>query len=493
MKTKKGIASTLAAAMAVTGIISVGMPVNAEQKDELEEVTLVWYVPGNGPQTDTEKVEEAIYEYLKDDLNVRVDFIESDWGSYDDKVQMAIASQEAFDFCYTAHWSNNFYNNVSKNAFLELDNLLEEYAPNMKEIVPETGWEAAKVNGNIYAVPNMQIWAYQGAIGIDKKYLEEYDFDLSAVTSLKDLEPLFEQVKKDHPEMFPMVNGGPSEILNSYQNTLGYEELAGSKIPCALEFDKEEMKVVNQYELPQVKEFLQMMYDWNQKGYFRSDAATVTDDVVDLQIGKSMAKLVATYKPGVEASEKAKTGVDFGIQTIGTPHLSTSGITAAMTAISRTSKNPERAMMFLDRVNSDPVLYNMICFGIEGEHYTKDGNYAIPVENSAYNPNVDWAYGNQFNGLYREGQGENDWELTEEINSSAEPSKALGFSFDTTPVQTELASIGAVVDEYYPALATGSVNPEEVLPEFLEKMEKAGSKTLIEECQKQLDAWAANK
>lgn len=460
-------------------------------KSDLEEVTLTWYIPGNGPQQDTDKVEDAIYEYLKDDLNVRVNFVECDWGSYDDKVQMAIASQEAFDLCYTAHWSNNFYNNVSKNAFLELDDLLDEYGKDIKDAIPESGWDASTVNGNIYGVPNMQIWAYQGAIGVVTKWLEEYNFDMTKVTSLKDMEPLFEKIKADHPEMYPILNSGPSEILNNFQNTLGYEELVGSKIPGVMVYDNEKLEVVNQYELPQMKEMLELMYDWNQKGYFRSDAATVTDDTVDLQIEKSMSKVVATYKPGVETSEKSKTGQDFTFQKIGTPHLSTSSITATLTSISRTSENPERTMMFLNRLNTDKELYNLVCFGIEGEHYTKEGNYAMPVENSAYNPNQDWVYGNQFNALYREGQGENDWDLTKEINQAAEPSKVLGFSFDPTPVQTELASISAVVDEYYLSLSTGSVDPAQVLPEFLKKMEQAGSKVLIEECQKQLDEWAA--
>lgn len=489
---KKGMAVTLAAATSVSCMMGFTTVVQAaDSKSELEEVTLTWYIPGNGPQTDTQKVEDAIYEYLKDDLNVRIDFVECDWGSYDDKVQMAIASQEAFDLCYTAHWSNNFYNNVSKNAFLELEDLLDEYGKELKESIPETGWKAASVNAHIYAIPNQQIWAYQGAIGVETSYLEQYNFDLSQVTELKDMEPLFEQIKADNPDMYPIVNSGPAEILNNYQNTMGYEELAGSKIPGALVFDDEELKVVNQYELPEMKEFFDMMYDWNQKGYFRSDAATVTDDSLDIQIGKSMSKFIASYKPGVIQDTKAKTGKDFTFQPIGTPHLTTSGITATMTAVSRTSKNPERAIMFLDRLNTDKELYNMVCFGLEGEHYTKDGNYAIPVENSAYNPNQDWVYGNQFNALYREGQGENDWADTAAINDSAEPSRVLGFSFDSTPVQTELASISAVVDEYYLALETGGVNPDEVLPEFLEKLEQAGSKTLIEECQRQLDQWLA--
>ncbi|HJA68007.1 hypothetical protein B5F07_14840 [Lachnoclostridium sp. An169] len=495
---KKGMALTLTAAALAGSLAGCGngkanenTQTGGDSASGLEEVTLTWYIPGNGPQADTDKVEDAIYEYLKDDLNVRVNFVECDWGSYDDKVQMAIASQEAFDLCYTAHWSNNFYNNVSKNAFLELNDLLDEYGQDLKKLIPEEGWKAATVNGNIYAVPNMQIWAYQGAVGVETDVLEKYDFDLTTVKSLEDMEPLFEKIKADNPDIYPIVNCGPAELLNNYQNTLGFEELAGSKIPGALVYGDDEMKVVNQFELPQVQDFFQMMYEWNQKGYFRSDSATVTDENMDIQAGKSVSKLTSTYKPGVETDTKAKTGKDFTYQQIGTAHLSTSSITAALTAVSRTSKNPERAMMFLNRVNTDPELYNLICFGIEGVHYTKEGNYAIPVENSAYNPNQDWVYGDQFNALYREGQGENDWELTEEINNSAEPSEALGFSFDSTSVQTQLASVSAVVDEYYSSLATGVVNPEEVLPEFLNKLEQAGCNDLIAECQKQLDEWVA--
>ena len=196
--------------------------------EALEEVTLRWYVPGNAPQADTEAVEDAIYEYLKDDLNVRVDFIESDWGSYDSKMQTAIASQEAFDLCYTASWSNNFYSNVSKNAFLPLNDLLEEYAPNLMELMPQAGWDATTIDGNIYAVPNYQIWAYQNYVQVNTETLEQYDFDLSTVKELKDIEPLLEAVKADNPDMYPLINCGVANILNNYQNTIGYEEITGS-------------------------------------------------------------------------------------------------------------------------------------------------------------------------------------------------------------------------------------------------------------------------
>lgn len=172
-----------------------------ENQKEEEIVELIWYVGGGGPQADTDAVLEEANAYLKDKLNCTLKIVETDFGSYDQKMQMVIGSQEKFDLCYTANWSNNFYNNVNKNAFLELNDLIDEYAPDLKAIMPEAGWGAATVKGNIYAVPNMQIWTMTNCLVIAKEYVDEYNFDITAVKNLKDVEPLLEAIKKDNPEM----------------------------------------------------------------------------------------------------------------------------------------------------------------------------------------------------------------------------------------------------------------------------------------------------
>jgi putative aldouronate transport system substrate-binding protein len=102
-------------------------------------------------------------------------------------------------------------------------------------------------------------------------------------------------------------------------------------------------------------------------------------------------------------------------------------------------------------------------------------------------------YGNQFLAYFKEGQSITDWDDTMALNRNAKPSPALGFAFDSVPVQTELASVSAVVKEYELSLSTGSVDPARVLPEFLDKLKGAGSERIIAEVQKQLDAWKAGK
>ena len=62
-----------------------------------------------------------------------------------------------------------------------------------------------------------------------------------------------------------------------------------------------------------------------------------------------------------------------------------------MQAISRTSKNPEIAMKFLEMFNTDKYLNNLINFGIEGTHYVKVADNVIKAgpQNDQYNPRPD--------------------------------------------------------------------------------------------------------
>ena len=71
-----------------------------------------------------------------------------------------------------------------------------------------------------------------------------------------------------------------------------------------------------------------------------------------------------------------------------------------MIGISRTSKNPEKAFKFIELVNTDKDLYNLICFGIEGKHYNLDENGRVVFnDQGGYIPKACWKFGNQFNAL----------------------------------------------------------------------------------------------
>ena len=176
------------------------------------------------------------------------------------------------------------------------------------------------------------------------------------------------------------------------------------------------------------------------------------------------------------------------------PYMSTAATIATLTSISTTCKNPELAMQFLNLINTDPVLYNMACFGIEGVHYTLNDNGTVTSdEASGYNPNSDWVFGNQFNAFPRDSQSPDIWVKIKEYNDTAKVSCAMGFSFDSSVVDSELSAISAVTGEYLPQLSVGAVDPKTAVPEMMKKLEAAGMDAVLEEMQKQVDEWKAEK
>jgi len=459
---------------------------------QLDNVDLTWYINGT-PQADVASVEKAINEYLKDKLNVNIHLKATDWGNFDQKMQVLNASGENYDLAFTANWANNYYQNVNKGAFLPLDDLLAQYAPDIMEVMPQGGWDAARVNGKIYAVPNYQIWAKTDVVWPMKEIADKYGLDSANVKGWEDLTPFLEKVKAGEPNLIP-IEGNKQGQFGHVIIHYGFDEFAGRNVPGVVKYDDANLKVLNQFETPEYEAFLKLMKEWNDKGFFRKDAATLADSSPDRKAGKLAVMVGGTVKPGGETEGKAITGKEMLMTGVSESVLTTSGIIATMTAISKTSKNPERAMMFLNLLYKDKTLYNLVAHGIEGKHYKKiDDQTVEAIKDGGYDPNTDWEFGNQFNGYYRAGQKAGDWEETIKINEGATNSVLLGFSFDPTPVKTEIAQIATVTAQYVPLLETGSADPAKTLPEFIGKLKKAGSDKVIQEAQKQIDAWKASK
>ena len=158
---------------------------------------------------------------------------------------------------------------------------------------------------------------------------------------------------------------------------------------------------------------------------------------------------MGTWKPGVEAEASQAWGREMVEQPVSQSILNNSGVLATLDAISRTSKNSERAMMLLELINNDEGVFNLITWGIEGKHYIKkDGNYIETVKGTKYAVVPSWLLATTFRSYLVSGQPADVWDQTKKVNEEAKPSPALGFTFDPTSVKTEVANCSAVIKEY---------------------------------------------
>ncbi|PYI50045.1 ABC transporter substrate-binding protein [Paenibacillus flagellatus] len=467
--------------------------VSGNGASKLSPVELVWYYPQWSTQPDTASVEEAINKITKEKINATIKLRPTDGASYEQKLNTMVASNETFDIAWTSFWSFNYAQNARKGAFVQLDAMLDGTAPNLKKTLPPVVWEALKVDGKTYGILNYQTITNKEGFLVQKKYIEKYGLDVSSVKKLEDMEPFFLKIKQAEPDVIPfsMTRGGKFEGMKTTYNNL---ELISNYV--GIYRNDKDLKVVDIVATPEYKSYLELMHSWYQKGIINKDAPTLKSDKENLKAGKVVSYFHNVLKPGREDEERTAFGNnDVVAIPITQPFVGTNTIIQSIQAISKTSKHPDRALQFLELLNSDKDLLNTVAFGIEGKHYTKIDERTIkPIPNGGYDPNQTWVFGNGFNAYLREGQKPEIVQQTLKENETAVASPILGFTFDPQPVLTEIANIQAVSDQYGPPLNTGAVDPKEKLNEYIEKRKKANVDKIIAEMQRQLDEWkAANK
>ena len=312
--------------------------------------------------------------------------------------------------------------------------------------------------------------------------------------TLQDLSPLLAAVKAKRPDLAPVDY---QQIPNFCTTAYKYEPILGYDVPAAIYIEDKTAKLFNYFESPEYKEMLLIARDWYLKGYCPKDIATLTDFSALKQSGKFVVLFEGTYKPGGLAELAAATGVpatDYVEVRLGPVYSGSGGPVGTLTSISKNSPNPERAMMYLNEINTNKDLYNLLCFGVKDKHYTLNADgYVAPIENSGYNPGTDWMFGNQFNALYRIGNEKGNWDKTKELNASALMSPIKGFTADTAPIKDKMAQCQAIIKEYTPILNCGSADIDTKLPEFLAALKTAGAADIVTELQNQLDAWKATR
>ncbi|MDR2043985.1 MAG: ABC transporter substrate-binding protein [Clostridium sp.] len=495
-----------------TGSVAESTAESTEQApaaEELPYVKLKWYQLATTP-ADYKAVEAAMNEILLEKINAEIEIVFAD-PDYDQKMMLAINSGEEFDIMFTCSWTANYYNNAKSGAFVRLDdpanNLLEQYGQDMVDLINPNFFEGAKVDGGIYAIPVNKELAIQPVWNVNVDVAEKYGFDYETILSTPDVyysDEFLEALKKvkeaaaaDGDPEFRPLGGGMDWIAENHM--MGYIDLVPGAVLASFSYEYGNPQD-SDYQIslyPDTEEYKKMVA--RQREFYLADliykGKEVDSNVVDVnKTGKWLLDWYH-YMPLNEISDSESKGYPVDVVPVCEPVVTTGSTQGAMNAISVTSKNPERAMMFLNLVNSDPELRQMLSYGIEGVHYTLDENDRMvrTAEQSALYAPYNFALGNVFLVKLGPNDPADKWDQFNAWNDSAYGSPLLGFNFDATPVINEHAALQNVKDEFNRGLLWGSVNPDEVLPKYVEKLKAAGADKYIAEVQRQVDEWLKTK
>jgi putative aldouronate transport system substrate-binding protein len=461
----------------------------------LEPVELTWYMSGV-PNSGEQEVYAAVNEYLKKKINTTVNFKVFAPSEYNDRMSVKIAAGEEFDLMFTADWINNFYQNISKGAFTDVSKLLPEYAPKRYAAVPQWVWDGMSVDGHLYGMVNGFI-AWQDAVYVRDDLAAKYKLEKN-IRELADFEPFFLRVLEGEGYApFPLAGGNRNgQFINILSVGSGLEFVAGLGLPAGFFIDDKSVTVINPYATEEMKKHYELLNKWYELGIINSDAPVLQNTDALRQSGRFAAGTTGAFYKGVDEEQINNRG---GFKTTSyitsDPYVPFDAITKTITAVSATSKNPERAVMVYELANTDREFFRLLAAGIEGKHYIDKGNNFIePIADSGYPGGWSWAWADlDRNGFLIAGTPEGVAEGKINGVLTADPSPILGFSLDTSPIKTELAQITSVIDESLPVLSVGAVDPTAELAKLNERLKSAGLDRFISEIQKQIDAYLADK
>ncbi|MBD0382690.1 extracellular solute-binding protein [Paenibacillus sedimenti] len=460
--------------------------------DTSKKVELQFYMLGPAPK-DLPVIEEEINKMALKDLNATVKFNFTTWTDWDQKYKLLLSSGQPIDLIFTAEWTQ-YQSYAKKGAFLPLDDLLPKAAPKLTSFVPKDMWDAVKIDGKIFTVPaTYKEYVTTGFIW--REDLRE-KFNLPKPDSLANFEAYLDGVKKNVPDITPLAaNSDVNKNLSDLYKNLTIDPIGA--LPYGIQIPyKNPTEVTSYWGSPEHLKELQTYKRWQDKGYITKNVLNVKDSMTDLLVnGKAAANL--GDNPTRYNDQKIKiaaTHPDWKIEYYPAPlikghaepvHPIHNGF-----AIPKSSKNPERALAFYEKMVTDKA-YNLLTqYGIEGKNYKVENGYYTMIGDANSNgfPREgmqSWAWRNPEYMVFDKGY-DGVKKIFQELDKIQSPDKFTGFAEDYTSYQAERAALEQVEKQYLFPLEAGLVADVEAgLKTFMEKAKAAGLEKIQAEYKKQ--------
>ncbi len=442
---------------------------------------------------DTDIIEGKINEIIQPKYNTTLNIIPMSWGEFTNKLNLMLSGDEQLDLVPCIGTSNGV-TYMNNGQIIDIKGLYQTYAPDVAGVVGEDNVEICTVGGKMYGLPVYKEYSTVAGVMMRKDLLEASGHSVDEIKSLDDLDQIFADVKAQNPDMI-MLAGRQGGTPGIDLITGGYFDGLNDNYGVILPDDKEG-KVINYFETEEFKSVMTKMYEWAQAGYISKDCATMTDARQNQVKAGTAFAYFTPLKPGVDLQDSLDTTYEMVCAELSPTWRSTGQVAWIGWGIGRNCKYPERVLETFNEFYTNAEIMNYFNWGIEGQHYVfvdeEKGIITYPdgvdSQNKTYGYNAGYAIPNQKIAYVWENNDPSIWEEYETFNN-ADPLISTGFIFDNTAVSTEISALNNVYESYRDALGSGAVNPEEVLDDFNAELYNSGLQTVMDEKQKQLDAF----
>lgn len=391
---------------------STGSSGEGNSVDGTEPFEISVYIGEAGQQPTPDN---KVYKKIKDELGASFKF-EFLAGESNQKLGVMIAGSD-----YPDMMTGNT-KLVSAGAYIPLEDLIEQHAPNLKKHYAKY-WNMMKDpnDGHIYILPNYgayngevtSSWYSGPAFWIQKAVLAEFGYP-----KVKTLDEYFDLIEK-YKEKYPTIDGSPTigfEILNNDWRTWGLlnppQHLIGHPNDGGVVVNDGKAEIFADKDY--AKRYYQKLNEINAKGLLDKEAFTQNYDQYMAKISSGTVLGMFDQHWSFQAAEDSLTTQKKLERTyVGLPVVfeeSTRDHYRDRPAlnvnngfgISVNAKNPERIIKLLDRLMEEDW-QRTLSWGFEGEDYivNEEGRFMKTQEQRDKFTDATWKLANKADSLYR--------------------------------------------------------------------------------------------
>jgi len=450
--------------------------------DTSKKVELQFYMLGDAPK-DINVIQDEINKLASKDLNATVKFNYTSWTDWDQKYKLLLSSGQPIDLIFTADWTQ-YQAYATSGAFLPLDDLLPTAAPELQKFVPAEMWDAVKIKDKIYTVPaTFKEYVNNGIVYRDD--LRE-KYNLPVPKDIATFEQYMDGIKANEPDMQPLSMN--SDVKTNFMDVFRElnDDTVGGPLPygVGIKYGKPG-EVYSYWGSDEQKKDLETVKRWADKGFFPKNVLNIKDTLQDPVVSGKAAALLGD-NPNRFNDTQLKMQSSHPDWKLGyTPYADTRGFATPVHpihngfAIPRSSKNPERALAFYEKMVLDKTYNQLTQYGIEGKNYeVVDGYYKMIGDSTS-------------NGFGREGMNGWAWRnpefmlfdknfdgvkaIFDKLDKIAKPDIFTGFAEDYSSYQSERAALEQVEKQYFYPLYAGLIdNVNEGIATAMAKAKQAG-------------------
>ena len=463
--------------------------------DLSETATVVLYQIGDEPQ-DLQTVLDALNEKLVAELNTKLEVQFSTWVDYRPKYATILQTVGA-DMCYGASWLN-YQLYAMGGAFLDVEPLMKNYAPDLWNWIGEEKMNGLAVDGTIYGIPNMWDEYVMFGIAYRKDLADKYEVPYPE--SFEKAEQYFQGVHEADPDQAIIYNGASDASATNTLVTTG-SSLLYYKYPESDEinfygylWDPNDPKNLKDYWFSdEFVEDAKLMKKWCDAGWWSRSCLSAEADTEALQNNRCIAFISgcnANKFCGWVNDVKDKDGWELGWWDYAenTGYAFPAHPNHNLTCIINGTQYPERCVKVIEYLMMNEEANKMIQCGLEGTHYTmnEDGLYEqIPDSGYGYEACDTWQLRNadfkltQTTGVLLQQCFDREEELAyaREKYPNVNVSGAFAENYDN--YSTEMSAVQNVISQYLNPIFAGVVDdPEAAIDEFRQKVTDAGLDTI---------------